>query len=150
MNNGWTHIPNERIISRTDTELAVREWEPGDGVFCGWATRRSKYECTEPVAVLRTIDTGGYRGSHRVRTRVLCARHLGETFRSYVGDNAGERNPQPLTVRAEKAAREAILAAHWDEYQKTRQKYIEAAEAELVELVPEDLRRFLVAGEDAA
>lgn len=131
--------------SRSFTE--VRAWEPGDGLFCSSRTVRSKIPCTVPVAVIRrTLKGGGARWNPEVRHSNACEHHVANVLAE-----AGYKNPGITTV-ADKEAREAVVAAHWGEYQAELTKRIEAKKEEQLGKLPTSLREAIsaVAEQDGA
>lgn len=127
--------------SRTITE--VRAWEPGDGLFCSSRSSRSKIACTVPVAVFRrTLKQGGGRWNPEVRHSNACEHHVANILAE-----AGYKKPGITTV-ADKEAREAVIAAHWDEYQAELTKRVEAAREEHLGKLPTALREAIAAIQD--
>lgn len=87
----------------------LRDWQPGDGLRCVFATRAPRgIPCGPPVKtrVVEIYPRPGSRQKTAVR-RALCSNHiqLGGT-------------PSKLRAQADRIARERLLHAHWDEYEK--------------------------------
>lgn len=122
----------------------IRAWEPGDGLFCSSRTSRSKVPCTVPVAVIRRkFKDGGRKWNPEIRNFNACEHHVANTLAE-----AGYKNPGITTV-ADKEAREAILAAHWDEYQAELAKRIEAGKEAQLSKLPTALRDAITAITDS-
>lgn len=119
--------------------VEIRAWMAGDGLSCSFRTARSKISCGAPVAVLKTVvsDRDWRRGGEdrkRVRTSLVCEHHIANTLSGACYRVAG------ITTEADKEAREAILAAHWEEYQEELVRRVkEKKEAQLSKL-PDSLR----------
>lgn len=113
-------------------KIQIREWRPGDGLNCSFATRSTKrVPCGPPVAVQTTEHWPGQRYSRTVR-HVVCALHL-----------PGMVRPGEVVAEAEKAARERIAVAHWDEFQRMREEEIQTRVNTLYEFASEELRRIV-------
>lgn len=90
----------------------IRDWRPGDGITCRYATRAPRLvPCGRPVKTKITMVMGGaMMGGHRGERRVVspvCSHHV--KFDSW---------PSKTMAQATKVAREALIAAHYGEYQK--------------------------------
>lgn len=82
----------------------IRDWEPGDGIRCRFAKRApANIPCGLPVRT--RITKSGSRPGGPVREWVtpMCANHAGG-------------QPGTLSAAADKAARERLIAAHYEEY----------------------------------
>ena len=122
----------------------VRAWEPGDGLFCSSRTSRSKVPCSVPVAVIRRTSKGGStKWNPEFRNSNACEHHVANVLAE-----AGYSRPGITTV-ADKEAKEAVLAAHWDEYQAELSKRIEAAREEQLGKLPTALREAIAALSDS-
>lgn len=116
----------------------IRVWVPGDGLFCSSRTTRSKVPCTVPVAVVRrTLKDGGRRWNPEVRHSNACEHHVANILAE-----AGYSKPG-ITTDADKEAREAVLAAHWEEYQAELMRRVEAKRDEQLAKLPDSLREAL-------
>lgn len=131
----WTSIGHE-----LGKELLVRAWTPGDGLNCAHATKQRYTPCGPPVAVMMTVDPHGSwdrisRSWTENRTkRVICAGHLAGKF---------ALDPGQARLRAEKEAREEVVAAHWRQYQVAYKKRFESCKAEQLNQIPEFVRAAL-------
>lgn len=129
-------------IDSRGREILVREWRPGDGTDCSHRHYRRKLQCGAPVALLLTINPnpGPYAPARVIRR--VCASHLVQTA---INDYRSEWNMPAVRQRAEKAAREAVIAAHWDEYAAESEARIEQALAEQLAQLPEFVRKIFTA-----
>jgi len=120
---------------------SIRAWQPGDGVTCS-RTRQAPRDapCGRPVAVYTTpAETVRYGRTLGTATRppiertfTVCANHI-----------PGDLTPGEASAKARKAAAEALIVAHWDEYQALIEKYVADAQATRYEALPADLRALL-------
>lgn len=125
------YVVGDGYSSRT-----IRAWVPGDGLVCSSAAlaKNPSMRCGVPVAVI--INERAARMGRQMNpiSRNVCALHLAGQF----GVNRGA-----MRAKADAAAREQVLAAHWDEYQAALDAACDAAEAELLAQIPEDLRALI-------
>ncbi|MFB4320652.1 hypothetical protein [Actinomadura sp. 21ATH] len=120
------------------TQIEIREWQPGDGLACSWANRApSRIPCGPPVAVQVNRVHSGTQFEKAYR-RVVCALHL-----------PGSVQPGEVMVDAEKAARERLAVAHWDEYQALIAEEISRRVEEAYSFASEELRR-IATGQEAS
>ncbi|MGP5014668.1 hypothetical protein ACTXJX_12700 [Glutamicibacter ardleyensis] len=131
----WFEFPSDR----RDTETLVRAWKPGDGMTCSHRTSRAKVSCGAPVALVKRVTTSiGYRSPRipevEVRRTVVCSHHVANVIKGAGYAITG------ITTDAEKEAREAVLAAHWEEYQKEFATRVKAKRDGYLEKLPESLR----------
>ena len=133
-------ISGEVRGSKRPVSAQIRVWHPGDGLACAHTTKQRLVACTVPVAVIEvTSQEDGYRGPRvTVRTSSVCKRHVAQAIR----DLDGEQNFN-LVAEADRVARETVLAAHWDEYQREIKRVRENLAGEAVSALPEVLRDVL-------
>lgn len=114
-------------------ETVLRPWEPGDGLHCTFSSRASRNRpCGRPVAV----RVSKYSNVHRrnvPRNTVVCSYHLSEQVR-----------PGDLSLRAETAAREKVLAEHWDEYQAAIREYMQPAVEQMIGALSDELKALVL------
>lgn len=119
------------------SDRSIREWRPGDGLRCRWASKAPReVPCGVPAAVITLHDfkPGPYR-ANTCRSWVVCQNHIPGVV------PAGQ-----IRVQAEKFAREKVLADHWDDYQTQLKEEAERLlEAQMVD-VPERIRELIRAG----
>lgn len=131
---------NDTITIREESirgeRVTVRAWRPGDGLTCSSAAKLKDpaMRCGVPVAVIVSQQATGPGGRLKTVGRIACAIHLAGQF----GFSRGETR-----VRAEKAARELVIANHWDEYQKALDDACDAAEVELLAQIPDEVRALI-------
>lgn len=125
-------------VGAGSVEKFVREWQPGDGLHCAFHGHQKRLPCPPPVALMMTIDPhpGSYKPGKVVR--LLCPGHL-------VAHALGNPYQHGWTVagarlKAEKAAKEAVLRRHWGEYTAEMDTQLKAARAEQLEQLPEVVR----------
>lgn len=108
-----------------------RAWAPGDGLQC-WLINRAAQgvPCGPPVV---TQQRPG-----RPRVQVFCRFHLASRF---IYGGVGR-----IASEMDREAREAVLAAHWDEYLTERAQRLDALHAELIAAIPEEFRPLVEAG----
>lgn len=126
------------LHSSEEKTVEIQAWAAGDGLTCSHKNGRARVSCGAPVATMNTSTVeGGWRPSgptRRIRTMVICEHHVANTL-----SGAGYRIAG-ITTEADKEAREAIIAAHWDDYQiELHRRVAENREAQLSKL-PESLR----------
>lgn len=132
------------IESGSDKTVEMRAWQAGDGLMCSSRTARSKVSCGPPIAVLKTRTTTSRSWSARdpqyqIRNYLMCEHHVANTL-----SGAGYKVPG-ITTEADKEAREAVLAAHWDEYQdELARRVIQKRDEQLAKL-PDSLRQAILA-----
>lgn len=124
-----------------DAEVLIREWRPGDGTHCAFARMQRKEPCGPPVAVQDTLNLNPSSLPARIR-RNICAEHLAGQLTT---DGKTRRD---AIAKAEKVAREAVVAAHWDEYKAAYTAELDRQRDELLGAVPEAIRDVLRAAWD--
>ena len=134
------YVMSEQTSPYRKKRVEIKAWEPGDGLHCSSKNMARRLPCTAPVAVVRTIEPNsrGMQYPLEVRTRVVCRSHL-----------AGMAGKAPLGADVEKRAREAVLAAHWDEYQAEIVKQRGIAEQTRLASLPDFLREAAEGADDA-
>lgn len=124
------------------SKTSIRAWEPGDGLYCSHRTNRAKTPCTAPVAVKKTVlKSGGSKWNPEVRTYNICGLHLAQAMTGLGGPG--------ITAEADKAAREAVLAAHWDEYQAELAKRVDEKRMEGLSRLPHAIQEAIRNAEPA-
>lgn len=120
-------------------EVLVRAWEPGDGMTCHAAAHNARFECGEPVALMRHVRVDGQTGRwvHQSVTRVCCIRHLAKLF-------DGELSPT-VDAEVEKQALEELAQRYWDQYQAIRDRRVNALLEKRFGALPNGLREKVVA-----
>lgn len=124
----WYELPEKRYNKTT----SIKPWEPGDGISCSHRNSRSHAPCTPPVAVIRTTEPPSASTRYSfggTRKRVVCRNHLARMF-----------SDSSIGAEAERRAREAVLVAHWDEYQEQIKRQRVIASEEQFAGIPESLR----------
>lgn len=152
MSAEWLDLPNlASVTRRAEYEVSIREWEPGDGLLCRWSAKSLAVPCGEPVAVVqrRRTDTSYRPGRYgkeveRFHHSVVCSLHAAEVVRQFVTDQTDARNPIGIVTEAQRIAREAVIAAHWDEYQRAVAANVEAAKDEALAHLPESFRKYFI------
>lgn len=125
-------------MTASDTSEGYRSWQPGDGMRCSLANRAAEgFPCGPPVLtqVKQHVAVGRKTA---MKTTVICKNHVASRF---IPGGLGVINAQ-----AERKAREAVLASHWDEYQEARRAARETLSADLLAGVPEEFRSMVAAG----
>lgn len=90
------------------SDEVIRDWQPGDGIRCRYFKRAPlNFPCGVPVKTKVQTYTlpGGRRGT---RTDPLCENHK----------DVGRAVPSQMAAAADKAARERLIATHYEEYQR--------------------------------
>lgn len=141
-------------LSRTDDiEILAREWKPGDGVTCSFASHQRREPCGPPVAVVETLK---YRRSYvsgrlvagddidKRTVRGCCAEHLA----GRIGKRYGNARAEMIT-RATKRAVDEVVTKNWKQYQGAYAKAITEEREALLEGIPEGLRGIFLASDDA-
>ena len=116
----------------------VERWKPGDGICCSEtnSTRATdRPPCGPPVAVL---SDAGSDHLYRVKRRVVCALHFPNAL------SAGD-----IATSSRKIATEAVVVAHWDEYQQRYQAAVDEAVQSTVEFVDSTMAEMLGEGSTA-
>lgn len=147
----WLDIPNlSTLPHRGEKEVSIREWEPGDGLLCRWSARSLAVPCGEPVAVIQTrrMETSYRPGRYgkeveRFHHSVVCSLHAAEVIRQYVTEQTDARNPVGIVTEAQRIAKEAVIAAHWDEYQQAVKAHVDDAKREALSHLPESFRKYV-------
>ena len=120
-------------------EFEWRPWQPGDGLHCSHRQRGA--DCGLPVLVGTPLAQ-----SRRVQRRILCEIHVAGFF---IGGGLAR-----AYAEADRQARETVLFAYWDEYQRDVVARKAKALAEALSGIPDELRplieRGLAAREEAA
>ena len=115
------------------TQFTVRAWEPGDGLRCSYAKNAPRSRpCGRPVAVKIGQDTRTVRAASS-RHYVVCAYHLSTAI-----------TPGEMSAEAETAAREKVLAEHWDEYQQAIQEFMGPRVDEMIGTLPDGLKKLVI------
>ncbi|WTW93674.1 hypothetical protein OG216_09915 [Streptomycetaceae bacterium NBC_01309] len=124
-----------QVFDQGNSKVAIRAWEPGDGLSCSSSRGFSRIPCGPPVAVVIT-KTYANRPDLRGRTirRVACAHHLPGIAKP----------PHQISVEAGKAAQERIIAEHWDDYQAALAEELNRRLGEMYEGIDEPIRRLIV------
>lgn len=140
-------------LGRTDdVEILAREWKPGDGVTCSFASHQRREPCGPPVAVVETVRyerawaSGRLISGDNVEKRVVrgcCAEHLA----GRIGKRYGNARAEMIT-RATKRATDEVVTKHWKQYQGLYAKAIAEERAALLEGIPEGLRGIFLASDD--
>ncbi|MDG3012182.1 hypothetical protein G4X40_18740 [Rhodococcus sp. D2-41] len=125
-----------KIGERNETETFIRPWSPGDGLVCSQAGKQKRSPCGPPVAskmILYPRGTYVRHGEWREKRihSVVCVSHLAGQFASSPG---GER------AEVERAAREQLIVAHWDEYQAAVAERFAEVRALRLAAIPEAIR----------
>lgn len=114
-----------------DTQ-SYRAWKPGDGLLCNLHGRAARDVPCGPPVVSRVIEDKPAGRGARKRPEVLCVNHLASRFiRGGIGI---------LNAELDREAREAVLAAHWDEYLAERAKRRGQLHEQIAAAVPEEFR----------
>lgn len=136
-----------------DVEILAREWKPGDGVACSFASHQRREPCGPPVAVVetlryrRTYVSGRYTSGDDIEKRVVrgcCAEHLA----GRIGKRYGNARSEMIT-RATKRATDEVVTKHWKQYQSFYEKAIAEEREALLEGIPEGLRGIFLASADS-
>jgi hypothetical protein len=123
-----------------DEHETFRAWRPGDGIRCTYTHRAADgIPCGPPVVVV-TADLERVGRVVTRRTTLLCSNHLVSRF-APGGQAMGQ-----LTARRDREAREAVLAAHWEEYQVERDKRTAVILEQLAAAVPDEYRQMVADG----
>jgi hypothetical protein len=89
------------------SEDEVRDWRPGDGITCRYAGKAPRLvPCGRPVKTRITMVRRVGRSDKYAVVSPVCAHHV--SFDSW---------PSKVMAQATKVAREALIAAHYGEYQ---------------------------------
>lgn len=136
--NEWYVIESSR-----EKTVEIRAWQAGDGLMCSSRTARSKVSCGPPVVAMltRTIENRWNRGDdpkYQIRRYLMCEHHVANTL-----SGAGYKVPG-ITTEADKEAREAVLAAHWDEYQSELARRVIQKREEQLSKLPDSLRQAIL------
>lgn len=109
--------------------MGTEPWQPGDGLHCSHAKKAPLgMPCGRPVATIsKPFDVVGRRST--TRKYVVCAAHL-----------PGLEAPGQISARAVLAAKEQVLADHWEEYSALRDRLIQQFAEESLSNLPEELR----------
>lgn len=134
MTQDWFAMPSEPFYRDTPTEIRI--WEAGDGLMCT-ARKSNKTPCGRPVAVQRSMHAASGAMPASTRTRVICAHHLAELVTHRTRDKF---HGASIKTAADKVAREAVIANHWDEYQEAYKNAVDEAQNSALSLLPETLR----------
>jgi len=139
----WTSLGTTADRWSETREILVRPWRPGDGLACSHAAVQRREPCGPPAVISETIDestsSAKWRPPVRRVRRVLCAGH-------FAGLVAGhDWKPWKIRKAAEDEAKEAVLAAHWSEFQSEYRTRLDAAKTEQLNKIPEGLREVLAA-----
>lgn len=120
-----------------DNSLTIREWQPGDGLTCRYAKRSPKeIPCGPPVAAVTQLISAVRRGDRYV-TNVVCLNHL-----------PGSVKPSEVRTDADRAAREAVIVAHWDEYMEQLAAQVKRLQADRLSDLPQALQQLLTGDEE--
>lgn len=129
--SAWFNIGTDSL----GREYAVRAWVPGDGLFCSRSNRNAKTPCTAPVATLRTTRHNAWP-TKETRHSVVCRNHVAKAVHDVTPGPSGDLNAQ-----SEKAAKERVLAEHWDEYRAAFTAELAERRRQLWAALPEPLAR---------
>lgn len=116
---------------------AYRPWAPGDGLNCKMINRATQgVPCGPPVISRDRTNAGRYGTSRDIE--VICQHHVASRF---IHGGIGKMNAE-----LERDAREAVIAAHWDEYVAEKELRRAAMIAEALAMIPDELRPLIEAG----
>ena len=126
------------IKTRADELAELRAWQPGDGLHCSLSTRAAQgFPCGPPVITREhEVSASGRRTSRR--TEVVCQNHLAARF---IDGGLGKVN-----AGIECMAREAVLAAHWQEYLDEVARRRAAAVSGVFDAIPAELHPLVEIG----
>lgn len=123
------------VFDQGNNRVAIRAWEPGDGLSCSFSKSFSRIQCGQPVAVVITkVGANTTYGRGRTIRRVACALHLPGIAKA----------PHQVSAEAAKAAQERIVADHWDDYQAVLKEELSRRLGEVYEGIDEPLRRLII------
>lgn len=133
----WFDLPSEPFFNNRQNNR-ISAWVPGDGLICsaGNTGRRSAVRCSAPAALHEAWGTR-YDSSGSVTRRVVCSIHLAGLIRSLT---RAERSDVTIKTLAQQAAREAVIAAHWAEYQDAIDEALKSEQESAFSKLPDWLR----------